>query len=210
MQRILSYPVKPYLLLLVTVMLAITFLLQEFVQVPQLLNMPMVSEVIRTKMLESFNNWRWLLLIIPIGIMIIRLLMVSFCLYIGSFFYEPFEKLNYPHCWNIAVKTDSISVIYSALACTISITLGPDTWTYINNHLSLIFLIGTDISENWLLIPITAVNAFEICYWLILAAFITNKQNIRYSSALRYTASTYGIGYLFYIVFLMFLLLYFT
>ena len=141
--------------------------------------------------------------------MLLRMLLVSFCLFLGSFFNEQFQGLRFSYCWNIAVKADTVTVFYNVLACVCSIMLGAEVWTEYNRYVSLLFLVSPDITEQWLLVPIAALNIFEVCYWLFIAGLLSVKQvGVKFSVALRYTMSTYGVGYLFYIVFLMFLMLY--
>ena len=51
MNTLLQFSTKHYLLMLVSVTLVLTYLMKEYVSVPQLSTMPMVSEVLRIRAL---------------------------------------------------------------------------------------------------------------------------------------------------------------
>lgn len=146
----------------------------------------------------------------PVAILLIRVSLVALCLFIGSLFNEGRQKIRYADSWNIVLKSDVILILFSFTICTIAVISGPDLATEFNRHSSFAFLVDQSITEQWLLVPIAALNIFEVCYWFFMAKLVAVQTGDGYGSSFKFVLSTYGVGYLFYIVFLMFLLLYLT
>lgn len=76
-------------------------------------------------------------------------------------------------------------------------------------HTSLLFLGGEDV-EPWVRMPLSAVNVFEILYWIVMSLLVRKLCGTEFGRSFIFVMSTYGVGYLFYIAFLMFLMLYMT
>lgn len=68
-------------------MLVITFLQQEFVLLPELRNLDIIGEDAKVELLERYQSTRWLsFLLVPI-LLLLRLSLVTLCLFIGGFFF---------------------------------------------------------------------------------------------------------------------------
>ena len=77
----------------------------------------------------------------------------------------------------------------------------------ITTYTSLLFLAGDDI-EPWVKMPLSAINVFEIVYWCVMSLCVGKLVGTSFGKSFKFVMSSYGIGYLFYIALLMFLLLY--
>lgn len=64
--------------------------------------------------------------------------------------------------------------------------------------------------EPWVRMPLAAINVFEVLYWVVMALLVGGLCGTRFGKSFKFVMSTYGVGYLFYIAFLMFLMLYLT
>lgn len=186
------------------------YLQQIYIVIPQISNMSVVDEVVRTKIIESYYKYRWLMFLVPIVILLFRVSLVAMCLFLGSFFIEREQQMKYADSWNIALKSDIILILFSIAICAVAVISGSDSATEFSRHSSFAFLVDPNITEQWLLVPIAALNVFEVGYWFFMAKLVAVQTGDGYWSSFKFVLSTYGVGYLFYIVFLMFLLLYLT
>lgn len=208
MQNYLNISKKAYLCLYACLIFILTFIQQEYIIVPQLSNMPVLNEAMKARIFEGFYKYRWLMLLVPVGVLLIRISLVGMCMYLGSFFIERWQHMKYAESWNIALKSDVILLLFSASICTAAILSGPEASLEFSHYCSFAFLVDPNITEQWLLVPIAALNIFEVCYWFFMAKLVAVQTGGGYWNSFKFVLSTYGIGYLFYIVFIMFLLLY--
>lgn len=194
-------------LLYISVMLIITFLQQEFVLLPELQSFDLVGDEAKAQLMEIWQKWRWgSFLLVPL-LLLLRLSLVSLCLFVGSFFSSDMAGREFKDWWRVALIAQSIMLLYSVVVCAINISTGSDETLLFTKYTSLLFL-GNEEIEQWLKIPLSAVNLFEIIYWVLMARLVSIKTKNGYSKSFGFVMSSYGVGYLFYIVFLMFLILY--
>lgn len=196
-------------LLYVSVMLIITFLQQEFVLVPELRNLDIIREDARAQMLEQYQRTRWIsFLLVPL-LLLLRLSLVTLCLFIGSFFCAEMNGKKFKEWWSVAMVAQSVMLSYSVILCAVNIGFGANKAMELTTFTSLLFLGGENI-EPWVRMPLAAINVFEILYWVVLSLLVGRLCGTRFGKSFKFVMSTYGVGYLFYIAFLMFLMLYLT
>lgn len=208
MKKYLSLKRLPFILLLVSILLGVGYIQQEYIAIPQISNMPVVDEAVKIKILENYYKYRWLTFLIPIVTLFIRISLVALCLFFGDLFNERQQKIKYSVWWNIALKSDIILILFSVIIGAIAMWYGVEQVTDAARYSSFAFLVDQNITEQWLLVPIAALNIFEVCYWFFMAKLVAVQTDEGYWRSFKFVLSTYGIGYLFYIVFIMFLLLY--
>lgn len=196
-------------LLYVSVMLVITFLRQEYVLLPELQSLDIVSEEARIEVLKQYQHMRWFsFLLVPV-LLALRLSLVALCLFVGGFFFEEMSGKKYKEWWEVATVSQSVILLYSIILCVVSISLGTESTLSMSKYSSLLFLGGEDV-EPWVRTPLAAVNLFEIMYWLLMAVLTRKLCGVEFRKSFKFVMSTYGVGYLFYIALLMFLILYLT
>lgn len=71
--------------------------------------------------------------------------------------------------------------------------------------LSLLSLFDRESVEPWLVYPLQLINLFEAAYWLLLAYGLCSITKERYSKMLGLVTSSYGVGLLLWVVFVVFL-----
>lgn len=194
-------------LLYVSIMLLITFMQQEFVLMPELQSLDLVGDEVRAKMLEEWQKWRWVSFIVAPVVLLLRLSLVSLCMFVGSFFFASMTGWKYKDWWTVAVKSQSVMILYSIILCVVNVAAGSNEALELTKYTSLMFL-GTDNMEQWLKLPLSALNIFEVIYWSVMSKFVSIRTGNKFCVSFRFVLSSYGAGYLFYIVLLMFLLLY--
>ena len=196
-----------YFLLYVGVMLITTFLQQEFVLMPELQNFDLVGDEARAQMLEKWQKWRWLPFVAAPILLLLRLSLVLLCLFVGSFFSAEMAGRKFRDWWGVAMKAQAVMILYSVVLCVVNVTSGANEAQTLTNCTSLLFLGGDNI-EQWMKLPLSAVNVFEIAYWFVMAKLVSAQTESKFSKSFSFVMSSYGVGYLFYIVLLMFLMLY--
>lgn len=188
-------------------MLIITFLQQEFVLLPEFQNLDVIGEEAKVHLIDSFRKTRWLSFAFPPIILAIRLSLVSICLFLGSFFFSEMNGVQYSKWWKVAISAQSVMLVYSCILCIINICTGENRAMEISSSISLLCLARED-TATWIKIPLSAFNIFEIAYWCVLSLCVGKLVGTNFSKSFKFVMSSYGVGYLFYIALLMFLMLY--
>ena len=196
-------------LLYVRVMLVITFLQQAFVLLPGLQNIDIIGEESKMLLLERYQKQRWVAFCLVPVLLLLRLLLVSLCLFLGGFFFEGMRGKSFGEWWRVAMIAQLVMLLYGVILCGVNIVFGPDKSLEFTQCTSLCFLGGNDI-EAWVRIPLAAVNIFEILYWIMMSLCVGKLCGTKYGISFKFVMFSYGTGYLFYITLIMFLMLYLT
>lgn len=198
-----------FFLLYVSVMLVITFLQQEFVLLPELQNMDIVGEEVKIRLLERYQRIRWLAFVLVPVLLLLRLLLITLCLFIGGFFFAKMSGKKFEDWWHVTIVAQSVVLLYSVILCIVNVRYGAQEALTFTTYTSLLFLGGEDI-EPWVRMPLVAVNVFEVFYWIVMSVLVKKLCRTRFGLSFKFVMSTYGVGYLFYMTLLMFLVLYLT
>ncbi len=196
-----------YFLLYVSVMLVITFLQQEFVLLPELQNLDIIGEEAKAQLLERYQRMRWLSFLLVPGFLLLRLSLVTLCLFIGGIFFAELSGKRFGDWWGVATIAQAVMLTYSVILCIVNLSAGANKAMELTKYTSLLFL-GGEKMEPWVQLPLSAVNLFEILYWIVMALLVGKLCGTKFGKSFKFVMSTYGVGYLFYIVLLMFLMLY--
>ena len=196
-------------LLYVSVMLVITFLQQEFVLLPELRNLDIIGEDAKVHLLERYQSTRWLSFILMPILLLLRLSLVTLCLFIGGFFFAEMSGKRFGDWWGVATVAQAVMLTYSVILCIVNLGAGANKAMELTKYTSLLFLGGENM-EPWVQLPLSAVNIFEILYWIVMALLVGKLCGTKFGKSFKFVMSTYGVGYLFYIALLMFLMLYLT
>lgn len=194
-------------LLFVSVMLVITFLQQEFVLLPELQNIDIIEEDSKSRLLERFQRIRWLTVLLVPVLLLLRLSLVTLCLFLGGFFFTKMSGKRFGDWWGVATIAQAVLLTYSVIICIVNLGAGANKAMELTKYASLLFLGGENM-EPWVQLPLSAVNVFEILYWIVMTLLVGKLCGTQFGKSFKYVMSTYGVGYLFYIAILMFLMLY--
>lgn len=196
-------------LLYVSVMLVITFLQQEFVLLPELQNLDIVGDETKVQLLKRYQRIRWLSFVLVPVLLLLRLSLVTLCLFIGGFFFAEMSGTRFGAWWGVATVSQAVMLSYSVILCIVNVTAGANKAMELTTYSSLLFL-GRESMEQWGRLPLSAVNIFEILYWIVMSLLVGRLCDTKFGKSFKFVMSTYGVGYLFYIALLMFLMLYLT
>lgn len=157
------------------------------------------------KMIEVSQKWQWLgYIFLPI-IILIRVCFTAICIYIGCFLAN--IKVRFNELFKIALLADFVFVLAGIIKLVILIFF-KDIST-INDlqfqPLSLLELFDRISVDTLFIYPLSLISVFELLYWWVLAVLLSTIINKSFGASLKAVASSYGIGLLFWVLFVMFL-----
>ena len=169
------------------------------------------SSVVQSYM-ESQKKWWWVSYVITPIMIGIKVLLVAFCLNFVKIISEKLEQVKFRDILTIVLMAEFVFVIagfykfFNFYLIETDYTLETLQTYY---PLSLINFKDAISTEKWLAYPLQLANIFEIMYWGVLAWGIWQlaDKKISYQRSLGYVALTYGIGLLFWVGVVCFLIL---
>jgi hypothetical protein len=148
-------------------------------------------------------------LLIPV-FLIIRILYISFCLFLGDLFQE--TRWGYKRMFNIALKSDIVFVLSAISVFYYYLIFGNySTTTDLSIHpFSLLAATGQENIPGWLVFAYNSINVFELIYLVFLTFLIHFSAQTGYIKALIFSLLTYGVGNYLYVIAITFLYLNFS
>ena len=169
------------------------------------------SSVVQNYM-ESQKKWWWVGYVITPAIIGVKILLVAFCLNFVKIISEKLENVKFRDILTVVLIAEFVFIIagfykfFNFYLIETDYTLETLQTYY---PLSLINYKEAISTEKWLAYPLQLVNVFELMYWGVLAWGIWElaDKKISYIKSLGYVALTYGIGLLFWVGVVCFLIL---
>ena len=169
------------------------------------------SSVVQNYM-ESQKKWWWVSYVTTPVLIGIKVLLVAFCLNFVKIISEKLENVKFRDILTVVLIAEFVFIIagfykfFNFYLIETDYTLETLQTYY---PLSLINYKEAISTEKWLAYPLQLVNVFELMYWGILAWGIWElaDKKISYQRSLGYVALTYGIGLLFWVGVVCFLIL---
>lgn len=205
-KRVLVIPKLSYFILLIFLVTICVFLQQKYIFVEQLKDIDIPLNI-KHQILTNLVKYGWATYIVSYLIILVRCTFVATCLFVGTMFFDKYSDLNYVKVFNISLKSDFILVIYSILSIILSMSNVISADGFICKT-SLLAFISHDTAPHWFTPILASFNIFELLYWLCLAWLTSKITNHDFLFSLSYIISTYGIGFILYILILLFLVLY--
>ena len=169
------------------------------------------SSVVQSYM-ESQKKWWWVSYVITPIMIGIKVLLVAFCLNFVKIISEKLEQVKFRDILTVVLMAEFVFVIAGFYKFFNFYLIDTDyTLETLQTYypLSLINYKEAISTEKWLAYPLQLVNVFELMYWGVLAWGIWQlaDKKISYQRSLGYVALTYGIGLLFWVGVVCFLIL---
>ena len=169
------------------------------------------SSVVQNYM-ESQKKWWWVSYTVTPVLIGIKVLLVAFCLNFVKIISEKLEQVKFRDILTIVLMAEFVFVIAGFYKFFNFYLIDTDyTLETLQTYypLSLINFKDAISTEKWLAYPLQLCNVFELFYWGILAWGIWElaDKKISYIKSLGYVALTYGIGLLFWVGVVCFLIL---
>ena len=202
-------------LLLIALSLLSTYLIGIFIttdsKIFDFLAKDYPSSVVQSYM-ENQKKWWWVSYAITPIMIGIKVLLVAFCLNFVKIISEKLEQVKFRDLLTIVLMAEFVFVtagfykFFNFYLIDTDYTLETLQTYY---PLSLINFKEAISTEKWLAYPLQLCNVFEMMYWGVLAWGIWQlvDKKISYQRSLGYVALTYGIGLLFWVGVVCFLIL---
>ena len=162
--------------------------------------------------IESQKKWWWVSYAVTPVLIGIKVLLVAFCLNFVKIISEKLEDVKFRDILFVVLIAEFVFVIagfykfFNFYLVETDYTLETLQTYY---PLSLINYKEAISTEKWLAYPLQLANVFELMYWGVLAWGIWQlvDKKISYQRSLGYVALTYGVGLLFWVGVVCFLIL---
>ena len=169
------------------------------------------SSVVQNYM-ESQKKWWWVSYAVTPVLIGIKVLLVAFCLNFVKIISEKLEDVKFRDILTIVLMAEFVFVIAGFYKFFNFYLIDTDyTLETLQTYypLSLINYKEAISTEKWLAYPLQLLNVFELMYWGVLAWGIWQlaDKKISYQRSLGYVALTYGVGLLFWVGVVCFLIL---
>ena len=169
------------------------------------------SSVVQNYM-ESQKKWWWVSYAVTPVLIGIKVLLVAFCLNFVKIISEKLEDVKFRDILTVVLIAEFVFIIAGFYKFFNFYLIDTDyTLETLQTYypLSLINYKEAISTEKWLAYPLQLVNVFELMYWGVLAWGIWQlaDNKISYLRSFGYVALTYGIGLLFWVGVVCFLIL---
>ena len=169
------------------------------------------SSVVQNYM-DSQKKWWWVSYVTTPVLIGIKVLLVAFCLNFVKIISEKLEDVKFRDILTVVLIAEFVFIIAGFYKFFNFYLIDTDyTLETLQTYypLSLINYKEAISTEKWLAYPLQLANVFELMYWGILAWGIWElaDKKISYQRSLGYVALTYGIGLLFWVGVVCFLIL---
>lgn len=169
------------------------------------------SSVVQNYM-ESQKKWWWVSYVTTPVLIGIKVLLVAFCLNFVKILSEKLEDVKFRDILFVVLIAEFVFIIAGFYKFFNFYLIDTDyTLETLQTYypLSLINYKEAISTEKWLAYPLQLANVFELMYWGVLAWGIWQlaDKKISYQRSLGYVALTYGIGLLFWVGVVCFLIL---
>lgn len=207
--KYLSISKLNFLLFLFIIVLIIAFIQQEYIMALQMKQMDL-PETLKIEIIQQNAKYSWAAYLMSILIVFIRISYAAGCLYLGGIMYSGYGELTFNRAFNVALKADLLPVLYSLLTILLILHFGLNDAQDIVIKTSLAGLVDAELFEPWLLMILGAFNIFELAYWFLQALLSGVVINKKFAESFSFVLSTYGLGFLLYLLMMVFITLYIT
>lgn len=184
----------------------------------ELINNYLYEKLTKQQMNSYFlykKKWQLFSYVFIIIVFLMKTLLVSSVLYIGTFFFSKI-KVIFKHLFYIVVKAEFVFLGVGVLKIVwfyffqTNYTLEDLQYFY---PLSALNIVGYKGLDSWFIYPLQTLNLFELAYWFLLAYYVgkiasptKSKEENKYpiDFGLKIVASSYGSALLLWIVVVMF------
>ena len=169
------------------------------------------NDVVQNYM-KSQKKWWWVSYAMIIVLIVTKVLLVAFCLNFVKIISEKLENVKFRDILTVVLIAEFVFIIAGFYKFFNFYLIDTDyTLETLQTYypLSLINYKEAISTEKWLAYPLQLVNVFELMYWGVLAWGIWQlaDNKISYQRSLGYVALTYGVGLLFWVGVVCFLIL---
>ncbi|WP_421826384.1 hypothetical protein [Larkinella sp.] len=162
-------------------------------------------------LIDNNRKWAWTPYPILILFSLIKFTVLASCLGLGYYFSE--NRFLFRLFFIVSMKSELILYLPALVKLIWFLFIQTDYHLHDLQYfypLSLLNLFDPATLEPWLTYPLQLLNVFELLYWFALAYGIAQTLEMPMEKAFGLVASSYGLGLLLWVVFVMFLTISFT
>lgn len=153
------------------------------------------------------SEFYWSSYLVKIVTVIVRMLYVSFCLYVGSLILN--IEVDYKIIFDALVKSELI-FLFAELVNFVVLYIGLNDFSFefVMTYYSLSFLsfIGIgNINFDWAILPLQMLNLYQIFHMFLVAFFLEKRTQKAFLDMLNLTVPSQGIGLFLLIILFSFL-----
>lgn len=204
---------KILFLLIIVLVLVSTFLFNYLLNIDGLIYnfySEKLAQAQIEELLENQKKWSWInYLIMPI-LILLRTILVAFCIEVGVFFYNIENKIKFKEIFRIALLGEFVLILVG-LSKVVYFYFIDTTYTLEDLQqfypFSYINFLNIDNLEPWLIYPLQTINLFEVAYFFVLVNGLHKLLKNKYIKSFEIIAISYGLGLTIWLGLVMFLTL---
>lgn len=159
------------------------------------------------EILNDTKKWKWATYLVVPLYLAIKVFFITFCLSVGGLLIgleDGFRKL-----FSVIINSEFVLLIPFVIKLTWFSVFNTDyDLEDLQNFapLSVLSLFDQKEIESWMIYPLQLLNIFELLYWLALSYQLKEITGKTFLGNFEFVASTYGVGLLLWVVFVIFLI----
>lgn len=156
--------------------------------------------------LELRRETNWIAYFLIPFVLLIKISFTAFCLNVGILVFQ--LKIDFAKLFRIALVAEFIFIFGNLIrAFWIAYVSGFETLQEVQYFypFSLINFFSAETVQSWFGYPMITINIFEVAYMMALALGLHWTARLSYRRSLALTLSSYGVGLLIWVVFVVFI-----
>lgn len=200
-----------YLLILASLQLLLGYFSSDLLRIKELYSITLSESFTQDQIIKLLNfqdKWQWVGYLISPVLLLLKLFIISAVLDIGIFFFN--KEIKYSKLFTVVVKAEYVFLLVIVAKTLLLYFVAKDyTFEEVQNFypFSMLHLFGTEGIDRWYYYPLQVLNLFELAYWIILANLLGKALSIKIDKAFEIVVSSYGVGFIIWVIGVMFLVL---
>jgi hypothetical protein len=158
------------------------------------------------EVISESGKWKWFTYVFFLILILIKIFLVSACFSAGSFA-TGIDK-GFKDFVRVSIRAEFLFLIPGVIKLfwfsVVKIDFTLQELQYFS-PLSIFSLFNSEEIDSIVAYPLQLLNLFELAYWCVLAWQLKDILNRDFVGSLGFVASTYGVGLLLWVIFVMFL-----
>lgn len=172
------------------------------IQIPSLISSGDIESDSIDDVLSMLNQHSLMRCLLPALFLTLKTAYITVCLYIGNVILK-FSDIKISKWLLIVVVAQLLPICCTAFDCGHQFLSGtPDVFD-IRYEVSLLKLFDNNISDiirDTFYLTLSSIHLVELFFWLLLSFLISKLANKKFWKSFKFVVSTYGIGFLLYLV----------
>ncbi|MDZ7879001.1 MAG: hypothetical protein U5L45_15065 [Saprospiraceae bacterium] len=162
------------------------------------------------QILEKQAEWKWVsYLLIPV-VVVLQAFLVALCLNCGTIMMN--YKIRFRPLFTLVLRSSVVFLLWKLLVTFIflfsEVQFFDDLITL--NKFALAGFVSKESVPSWLMYPLSILNIFEVVFWFLLTFGMSRLLQRSFKGSFGFVSTTYGLGLLMWMVFIIFLQLNFS